>query len=159
MPLCSPERAPGTCPAGAGAAGETAEEGSAVVEFIFLAVLLVIPVVYLILTLAGLQAGAFAAAGAADQAAKVYAAAASPAAGEELAGQAVRLALADAGFDGGAGSVAISCGGTGCQSPGATITARVTIRVPLPLVPSLPGVNTDAASVHAESSAVIGRYR
>ncbi|MBW4094972.1 MAG: hypothetical protein HIU81_06100 [Acidobacteria bacterium] len=135
------------------------EDGSAVIEFVFLAVLLMIPVVYLILTLSSLQAGAFAAAGAADQAAKVYAAARSPEAGQAAADTALSVAMLDLGWAADAASVEIQCSQGDCHSAGSTITATVVLRVPLPLVPGLPGVNTSPATVTGQSSAVLGRFR
>ena len=49
------------------------EDGSAAVEFVFLGVLLLIPLVYLILTAGQVQGAAYAMVGAAEHAAKVYA--------------------------------------------------------------------------------------
>ncbi|XTR52881.1 hypothetical protein ACOM2C_06605 [Pseudarthrobacter sp. So.54] len=51
---------------------DVAERGSAVVEFTFLSLLLMVPLVYFIITMAQLQGGSFAVVGAADQAAKVF---------------------------------------------------------------------------------------
>lgn len=135
------------------------QDGSAVVEFVFLAVLLMIPVVYLIITVGQLQSAAFAVVGAADQAAKVYVAAAEPAAARAAAEEAVMLAMADHGFEAGDVSVAISCSPSDCLSPGSTVSAAVTLRVPLPLVPTIPGVNLDAATVAGQASQLVGRFR
>ena len=52
--------------------GHQSERGSAVVEFTFLALLLMVPLVYFIITVSQIQGGSFAVVGAADQAAKVY---------------------------------------------------------------------------------------
>ena len=49
-----------------------AEDGSASLEFITAGMLLLLPLVYLVLTMAAIQAGAFAVEGAARQAARVY---------------------------------------------------------------------------------------
>src|SRR5213080_4024602 len=48
------------------------ERGSAVVEFTFLSLLLMVPLVYFIITVGQIQGGSFAVVGAADQAAKVF---------------------------------------------------------------------------------------
>jgi Flp pilus assembly protein TadG len=136
-----------------------AEEGSAVVEFVFLAVLLMIPVVYLIITLGQLQGGAYAVVGAADQAAKVYVAGTDPGAAQSAAEEAVMLAMADHGFNSEDAHLALECSPADCLTPGATVTATVTLRVPLPLVPTLPGVNPSVATVHAVASQLVGRFR
>src|SRR6478752_1023292 len=67
--------------------GGDAERGSAVVEFTFLCLLLMVPVVYFIITVGLLQGGSFAVVGAADQAAKVYVAQPDAASGRAAAGQ------------------------------------------------------------------------
>ena len=73
------------------------EQGSAVVEFVFLSALLMVPLVYFIITVGQIQGGSFAVVGAADQAAKVYVAQPDAASGRAAAEQAVLLALADYG--------------------------------------------------------------
>lgn len=150
---CGPEE-PGPC-----SGAEDTQAGSAVVEYIFLAVLLMIPVVYLIITVAQLQAGAYAVVGAADQAAKVYVQASDEGAGRAAAEDAVMLALADRGFGTDGARLTITCSAGGCRSPGATVTATVTLRVPLPLVPTMPGVSLNAATVHAAATQLVGRFR
>ncbi|WP_164520260.1 hypothetical protein [Specibacter cremeus] len=135
-----------------------AQEGSAVVEFVFLAVLLMVPVAYLVLTLGQLQGGAFAVVGAADQAAKVYVRMPSAAAGQAAAEQAVALAVGDLGFRPGDARLAISCD-RDCQEPGAIVTAHVSLRVPLPVVAALPGIDLAATTVAADASQKVGRFR
>ena len=73
------------------------EQGSAVVEFTFLSLLLMVPLVYFIITVGQIQGGSFAVVGAADQAAKVFVAQPDAASGRAAAEQAVLLALADYG--------------------------------------------------------------
>lgn len=149
----SPEPAPGVVvPVG------TAERGSAIVEFIFLAVLLMIPVVYLILTVGQVQAGAYAVVGAADQAAKVYVLNGDLPSAQQAAEQAVRLAVEDMGFDAANATLAITCDG-GCLTAGTTVHARVELRIELPVVGSVPGVTATAATVDASASQKVGRFR
>src|ERR1700712_4047560 len=71
------------------------EQGSAAVEVLVLGVLLLVPLVYLILTVAALQGAAFAAEGAARQAARSIALAATDAEGRRAADSAAVVALAD----------------------------------------------------------------
>jgi hypothetical protein len=116
------------------------ESGSAVVEFIGTAVLLLIPLVYLVLTVGRLQAGTFAVDGAAREAARAMVTATSSDDGPTRARAAVTLALEDQGFEPGPaldGDVLrIECSADPCLSPGTTVSVRVRTAVPLPFVPA-----------------------
>jgi Tfp pilus assembly protein PilV len=112
------------------------EAGAAMIEFLGAAVILLIPLVYLVLTVAQVQAGTFAVEGAAREAARAVVTAESSAEGAARADAAVRIALADQGFDGG-GSFALECSHDPCLTPGGTVGARVGLEVPLPFVPAL----------------------
>ncbi len=148
---------------GAPAQGEThqkpdTESGSAIVEFIFLAVLLMVPVAYLILTVGQVQGGAYAVVGAADQAAKVYVLHTGEPAARQAAEQAVQMAIADMGFDPATAELTISCDG-GCLTSGTTVSAHVVLHIELPVVGSLPGVNATAATVDSISTQKVGRFK
>lgn len=136
----------------------TAQEGSAIIEFIFLAVLLMVPVAYLIMTVGQVQGGAYAVVGAADQAAKVFVMQRDLPAAQLAAEQAVRLAVEDMGFDAGAAELTISCS-AGCLTPGTTVSAHVQLRVELPLVGAVPGVNANAATVDSMATQKVGRFK
>ncbi|WP_394253309.1 hypothetical protein [Arthrobacter pityocampae] len=133
------------------------EGGSAVVEFVFLGVLLLVPVVYLVLTVGQLQGGSFAVVGAADQAAKVYVDAATPQEADARAREAARIALADFGFGPEQAEVDIACSGD-CLAPGTTVTVVVRLEVPLPLVPAIAGTHPSAATVDATSTQIVERF-
>jgi hypothetical protein len=136
-----------------------AQEGSAVVEFTFLGTLMLIPVVYLILTVSQLQAGSFAVVGAADQAAKVYAASKNVAEAETRARQAADLAMADFGFEASHAAVEVVCAPAACLEPASSVMVRVQLRVPLPLVPTMPGLSLSAATVDSTATQMVGRFR
>lgn len=140
------------------APSENGEQGSAVVEFIFLAVLLMIPIVYLILTVGQVQAGAYAVVGAADQAAKVYVLSSDTSSAGQAAEQAVQLAMEDMGFDAANATLTITCDG-GCLTAGAKVHTRVELRIELPVVGAVPGVTATAATVHATASQKVGRFK
>lgn len=110
------------------------ERGSAMVEFIGAAVLLLVPLVYLVVTLAQVQAGTFAVEGAAREAARAVVTAQSSAEGGARAQAAVRIALADQGFDDGDG-LRLECSHDPCLTPGGTVATQVRLAVPLPFVP------------------------
>jgi Flp pilus assembly protein TadG len=133
------------------------EEGNAVVEFVFLGVVLLVPVVYLVLTVGQLQGGSFAVVGAADQAAKVYVDAPTPQAADARARQAVRIALSDFGFSEDQAAVDIACSEE-CLAPGSTVTVVVRLEVPLPLIPGIAGSHASAATVDATSTQIVERF-
>ncbi|GAA1972134.1 hypothetical protein GCM10009718_04960 [Isoptericola halotolerans] len=112
------------------------EEGAAVVEFLGVSVLLLVPLVYLVVTLSQVHAAAFAVEGAAREAARAMVTADSSAAGAARAAAATRIALGDQGFDvDGADLLTLECSADPCLTPGATIGVSVRYEVPLPLVP------------------------
>ena len=70
----------------------------------------------------------------------------------------VQLAVEDMGFDAANAELSISCDG-GCFTVGATVKARVELRVELPLVAALPGINATAATVDATAAQKVGRFK
>lgn len=116
--------------------GRPAEAGSAVVEFLGAALLLLVPIVYLVLVLGRLQGAAFAVDGAAREAVRAVALTAATEWDQGAAAQAAaRIALADQGIAA-TDPVELACD-PDCASPGALVTARVEVAVDLPLVPAL----------------------
>jgi hypothetical protein len=114
-----------------------AEEGTASLEFVTAGMILLLPMVYLVLTMSALQAGSLAVEGAARQAVRVYVQAADTRDAEAEAERAIRFALADNGVDPAAASVTISCSPrpADCLRRRALVTITVGVSVGLPLVP------------------------
>ena len=138
---------------------DDAQRGSAVVEFTFLSLLLMVPLVYFIITMGQLQGGAFAVVGAADQAAKVFVAQTDAAAGRAAAEQAVLLALADHGHPAANARVETSCAPADCLAAGSAVTVTVHLRVPLPFVPVSDVLNLNAGQLSASATQLVGRFR
>lgn len=140
--------------AGAGGDGTTGEEGNAIIEFLGVALLLLVPVVYLALTLGRLQAATFAVDGAAREAARAVATATDAAAAERRAIAAVGVALADQGVEADpAVATTVTCDGD-CLAPGATVTAHVVADVALPGTAWLQGTVPLSVPVTATATAV-----
>ncbi|GAB3532774.1 hypothetical protein GCM10027403_05670 [Arthrobacter tecti] len=138
-------------------AAQSDDDGSAVLEFTFLGLLLLVPVVYLILTVGQLQGGAFAVVGAADQAAKVFVDSETTEEAHARAEQAALLAVTDFGFEAESVSIKIVCGGP-CLEPGSSVRVDVVLSVPLPLIPTMPGLNTAAATVDSSATQLVERF-
>ena len=140
-------------------AADRRERGSAVVEFTFLSLLLMVPLVYFIITMGQLQGGSFAVVGAADQAAKVFVAQPDPAGGRAAAEQAVLVALADHGHPAANARIETSCAPADCMAPGSAVTVTVHLTVPLPFVPFSEALNLNVGQLSASATQLVGRFR
>ncbi|WP_353050486.1 pilus assembly protein [Cellulosimicrobium sp. Marseille-Q4280] len=120
------------------AADDLAERGNAVVEFLGVALVLLVPVLYLVLTLGRVQAATFAVEGSAREAARAFVTAPSSADGASRAVAAVGIALGDQGFTevDPAAALSVTCSAQPCLLPGSEVAAHVRVEVPLPLVPA-----------------------
>ena len=116
------------------------EGGSAVVEFLGVTLVLLLPLVYLILTLGQIQAAAFAAEAAARESGRVLSQELELATGVARAQTAVELAFGDHGIAvDGSRALSFSCSEEPCLTPGGQIHVEVVAVVPLPLVPEFLG--------------------
>lgn len=131
-----------------------------VVEFVFLTVLLLVPLLYLVGTLGRLQAGAYAASAAAREAGRAYVTAPddadAPARGQTASG----LVLDAHGFSPEQASVVVTCTSQPCLQPDGEVVVDAAVDVPIPLIPdflagSLPTSITLSAS-HVEP---VDRFR
>lgn len=137
------------------------DAGSAVVEFLGVALLLLVPVVYLVLVLGRMQAAAFAVDGAAREGARGFVTAELDQDAGSRAVTAVALALEDQGIDPtvAAQALSITCTATPCLTPGGTVAATVAVDVPLPGVPGfLQGSVPLSIPVSATASATVDTY-
>jgi len=135
------------------------DEGSAVVEFIFLAVLLMVPIVYLVVSLAAVQSGAFAAEAVARDASRAAVVGGVDAlrdgasvtsaerAARERAASVSAVTLADFRIDPPDAHVNLACSTDPCLTPGSDITVDVTVTVELPVIGALvPGAEVSVSS-------------
>ena len=120
------------------------DEGRAILEFIFLGILLLIPLTYLVLTAARLQAASFSASLAGREAGRAFVTAPSDSEGYSRARAAAALAFADFAFDSHA-RVSVSCDGTPCLRPDGSVTSTASIEVQLPLVPDFIAAHVPAS--------------
>ena len=135
------------------------ERGSAVVEFVVLAVLMLIPLVYLVMMMARLQAGSFAVSQAAREAGRAYVTADSGQAAPDRAQAAATIAFLDHSFEGN-GRLGVTCDGTPCLRPDGRIETTATVRVPLPLIPAfVREVVPMSVPVSASHVSTVDRFR
>lgn len=111
------------------------DDGTALVEFVWLAVLLMVPLVYVVLAALSVQRAAFATTAAAREAARAYATAGSDDQGERRAEQAAALVMHDQGVRWSPRGRVVSCGG--CDfAPGSRFAVDLRTTVALPFVPT-----------------------
>ncbi|WP_307818201.1 TadE/TadG family type IV pilus assembly protein [Janibacter endophyticus] len=135
-----------------------ADEGSAVVEFVILAVVLLVPLIYLVLMLARLQAGTFAVTQAARESGRAFVTAQSEETAPARAETAAGIAFEDQGF-GAQGRLEVKCTQTPCLTPEGEIRSVATVVVPLPLVPAFArDVVPLEVPVSASQVSVVPRY-
>ena len=134
------------------------DDGNALLEFVYLAVLLMIPLVYILLAVFQVQSAAFGVTEAARQAGRAYARASDDVSGTAAATAAARLALKDQGITW-TGTPEL-CGGTGCSlEPGATVRTSVRYTVKLPIVGGIFGKGRGGIPVTGVHTEVVDRFK
>lgn len=137
------------------------DSGSALVELTWLAIILLVPIVWIVLSVFEVQQGAFATSAAARAAGRAYALAPDDRTGELRARAAVAQVLADQGTTGQRAAVSITCETpTGsCHVGTAVITVRVESGVRLPLFPALlADEGAPSFALDATHTVPIGQY-
>lgn len=137
------------------------ESGTAVLEFVWLGLLLLVPLVYVLLTVFEAQAAAYGSDAASRSAGRAFVLSPSQEQAYGRADAAARLALADHGIGAEQVSVTISCAPDPqrCLSPGSSVTVSVTVQQPLPLVPSALGSNAPSVSMSSTHVEPYGTFR
>lgn len=141
--------------------GRTRDEaGSALVEFSWLAIILLVPLIWLVISVFEVQRGAFATSAAARAAGRAYALAPDDATGKGRALAVVDQVLADQGSPGQDARVTITCDAPGdnCHAGTAVITVRVVSGVDLPFFPVILGKGAASFSLDASHTVPIGQY-
>ncbi|MBA3233642.1 MAG: hypothetical protein H0T17_06815 [Propionibacteriales bacterium] len=137
------------------------QDGSALVELTWLALLLLIPLVYVVISIVTVQRSAFGATEATRAAGRAYLLAPDVATAELRAYQAAQVAMGDQGVELGPGELVITCGPTvqSCLQPGSTVEVRIELEVGLPLTPALFGHSAASVSVDARHVEPYGVFR
>jgi hypothetical protein len=132
-------------------AADAGERGSALVEFVFVALVVFVPLVYLVAGFSAVQRGVFASSAAAREAGRALGTAPDPLTGQARAERAVRLAIEDQSVDATDVRLAYAPAGAGCEAagsytptlaPGEVFSVCVTVTVRIPLLPDFIDANT-----------------
>jgi Tfp pilus assembly protein PilX len=125
----------------------SADDGNAVIEFLIIGVLVLIPMAYLVLCVMRVQAATFASTQAVREAGRAFNSADSVRQGQVSARMAARLAFSDQGFEFPESALRISCPASPCLAPGSVAEVLLNWQVLLPWIPA--GL-TSAVSVPIE---------
>jgi hypothetical protein len=128
------------------------------VEFVVLAVTLIIPLSYLLLAVFDVQRVAYGASAATREAARVFVRSPSTAVGEERALAAAALTMSDHGVELGESDLVISCSAAPCLTPGATVQVSYETRVTLPWLPTIGGFDIISIPVSATHQQTVDEY-
>ncbi len=135
------------------------DDGNAIVEFVYLAVLLMVPLLYVLLTVFQVQRAAFAASSAAREAGRVFVTADDVGVAEERARTAAGIVLRDSGLSLDGDDLRISCSSSPCLEPGSRVVVVISHRVTLPLLPKVFGDRgPGSVTVSSEHLEVVDRY-
>ena len=131
------------------------------VELVWLGVLLLVPILWIVLSVFEVQRGAFGVSAAARSAGRAYALAPTDAEGERRARAVAEQALVDQGLDDAPLEVSVTCTPYpgDCHRGTSVITVRVATRVDLPLVPDALGGDRPSCALAASHTVPIGQYQ
>ena len=127
------------------------EAGSALVEFVFVALVVFVPLVYVVAGFSAVQRGVFASTAAAREAGRAMGTAPDPVTGQERALRAAQLAVEDQSVDATDVQLAYAPAGASCEAaggytptltPGEEFSVCVTVTVRIPLLPEFIEANT-----------------
>jgi len=138
-----------------------AERGSAIVEVTWLTILLLVPLVYLVLSVFEVQRAAFAVTSAGRAAGRAFVLAPDEVTAHARAAQAAGVALRDQGLDLSPDSLVVTCepDPQACLQPGSVVVVSLGLDVALPLVPGFLGGQTPTIRVSSTHRAPYGTFR
>lgn len=136
------------------------DEGNAIVEFVFLAVLLMVPLVYVLLAVFRVQGAAYAVSSAAREAGRVYATADSLEDAGPRAAAAAAIVMRDNNLPLAADDLRITCSSTPCLAPGSQVEVVIAYDVSMPWLPRVfDGQAPATVRVSSRHLEVVDRYR
>jgi hypothetical protein len=136
------------------------ERGSAMVEFCSLALLLMVPLVYAVLVVFRVQAGAYGVTAAAREAGRAFVTASDPELAERRARGAAAIVAADQGLVLAPEAVSISCSTQPCLAPNSRVEVKIDTAVRLPFLPAVfAGRELASVALHARHTEVVDLYR
>lgn len=137
---------------------QSRESGSAVLEFLIIGVLVLVPLLYALLTVLRVESAMMASTQAVREAGRAFVLSDTATQGRQSALTAARLALADQGFVLPEAALRITCIGA-CLAPGTTAHIRLDWRVDLPWVPPFALDDAGGYPITVDSELRVDSYR
>jgi Flp pilus assembly protein TadG len=135
------------------------QSGSALVEVTWLGIVLLLPMVWIVLSVSEVQRGSFGVTAAARSAGRAFALAPDDVTGRKQARAAAAVALADQGLDESDWTIEVGCAPlSDCHVGGVVVTVRIETQVALPFIPELLG-GAATFRLDAEHQVPIGQYQ
>lgn len=139
--------------------GRCDEDGSAIVETVWLALLLLVPLTYVLLSVFAVQRSAYGVSAAGRAAGRAFIQAPDAQTAYDRARQAALLVLEDHAIAASAGDIDVRCTGGPCLSPGSSVVVTVRASAPLPFVPDVLGGARPAVRVDSTHTEPYGAFR
>jgi Flp pilus assembly protein TadG len=136
------------------------DAGTALIEVTWLGILLMVPLVYIVLSVFDVQRGAFGVSAGSRAAARAYALAPDQATGQARAEAAARLAMRDQGLEADP-TVRVTCrpNPRDCLQPKSIIVVDIATQVDLPLMPTFLGGDTPSFRLSSHHEVPYGTFR
>lgn len=137
------------------------ERGSGLIELTWLGIVLLVPLVWILLSVFSVQRGSFAVSGAARAAGRAYVLAPSDDLGLDRARAAAHQVLADQGMKDADVDVSVSCTPYphSCHSGTSVVTVRVASSVRIPVLPVFLGSRSPRFALDATQVVPVGQYQ
>lgn len=136
------------------------DAGSAIVEFLVVILLAVLPGAYLVTAVVRVQAASYAASQAVREASRAFVQSDNVTMARRDARAAAILAFEDQGFTLPASAITFTCERNPCLTPSANVTVSLNWQVPLPLMPNSMGDGTPTVvRIHADHVTTVDEYR
>jgi len=135
------------------------DRGSASIEFIVVGVAIILPLIYIAITVLTLNAAQFASNQAAREGARAFVTSTSNSSANQRASTAANQAFADYGLTESESQIAITCDHISCLTPGGSIHVQVTTQVPLPFVPRWGSSDLVTMPITSRATLLVDQYR
>jgi hypothetical protein len=136
------------------------DDGNAIVEFVYLAILMMIPLTYLLITVFRVQGATYAVSSATREAGRVFVTSAASGDADARATAAASMVMADGGLELDDRQLSIECSARPCLTPGAHVDVVIGYDMALPFLPRfLDGVLPASIHVEGRHLEVVDRFR
>ena len=135
------------------------DRGSASIEFIVVGVAIILPLIYIAITVLTLNAAQFASNQAAREGARAFVTSSGNSSANQRARIAANQAFADYGLAESKPRIAITCDHISCLTPGGSVSIEVTTQVPLPFVPRWGSSDLITMPITSQATLLVDQYR